>query len=255
MDWLRTMYESTRSALERAGHSPPDFDGFWAKGELVLPTKPATGGMLGDFRRDPVNKPLPTPSGKIEIFSRKISEFSYSDCRGHPAWLAPSEDVTGSFPLQLIANQPATRLHSQLDFGQYSRGSKHNERERVRLSDIDAEHRGIRSGDIVRIFNDRGSCLAAAFISEDVHPGVINLPTGAWYDPERAEDERPTCVHGNPNVLTRDVGTSKLAQGCTGQWCCVEVERFQGLVPPVRAFDLPPGIDRQMEKKCELEQK
>jgi biotin/methionine sulfoxide reductase len=44
-------------------------------------------------------------------------------------------------------------------------------------------------------------------------------------------------VRGNPNILTRDVGTSKLAQGCTGQISKVEVERFSGDLPPVRIFE------------------
>jgi biotin/methionine sulfoxide reductase len=48
-------------------------------------------------------------------------------------------------------------------------------------------------------------------------------------------------VHGNPNVLTRDIGTSKLAQGCTGQLSRVEIERFDGPLPPVKAFDPPSG--------------
>jgi biotin/methionine sulfoxide reductase len=47
------------------------------------------------------------------------------------------------------------------------------------------------------------------------------------------------CVHGNPNVVTRDTGTSKLAQGCTGQLTVIEIERFDGALPPVKAFDPP----------------
>ena len=50
------------------------------------------------------------------------------------------------------------------------------------------------------------------------------------------------CVHGNPNVLTRDVGTSRLAQGCSGQHALVEVERFDAPIPLVRAFE-PPRIE------------
>jgi biotin/methionine sulfoxide reductase len=69
---------------------------------------------------------------------------------------------------------------------------------------------------------------------------VVQLPTGAWYDPEDPAEDAPLCVHGNPNVLTRDVGTSRLAQGCTGQLTVVEVARFEGNLPPIRAFD-PPG--------------
>jgi biotin/methionine sulfoxide reductase len=45
------------------------------------------------------------------------------------------------------------------------------------------------------------------------------------------------CVHGNPNILTRDVGTSQLAQGSTGQLTRVEVVRFAGEPPPVRIFE------------------
>lgn len=71
--------------------------------------------------------------------------------------------------------------------------------------------------------------------------GVVQLPAGAWYDPEDPAEANPLCVHGNPNVLTRDVGTSSLAQGSTGQLTCCEVERFTGNLPPIRAFSPPAG--------------
>src|SRR6185312_17448305 len=82
-------------------------------------------------------------------------------------------------------------------------------------------------------------CLAAAAVTDDVLRGVVQLPTGAWFDPLDPAAERPFCVHGNPNVLTRDVGTSALAQGCTGQHTTVQVERWTGPVPPVRAHEPP----------------
>jgi hypothetical protein len=74
---------------------------------------------------------------------------------------------------------------------------------------------------------------------EPTWPGVIQLPTGAWYDPEDSDEDAPLCVHGNPNVLTRDVGTSALAQGCTGQLTTVQVELFKGNLPPIKAYDPP----------------
>ncbi|MFC7608684.1 molybdopterin dinucleotide binding domain-containing protein [Teichococcus aestuarii] len=140
-----------------------------------------------------------------------------------------------------MANQPATRLHSQLDFGGTSAASKRRGREVVRLHPQDAAARGIAEGDIVRLHNARGACPAAAALSEAVMPGVVQLATGAWYDPEDPNDENPLCVHGNPNVLTRDMGTSRLAQGCTGQLTALEVEKFTGNLPPVRAWDPPAG--------------
>ena len=197
------------------------------------------------FRRDPAAAPLPTPSGKIEIASATIAGFGYLDCPGHPAWLPPSEGAgsptAARFPLQLIANQPATRLHSQLDFGAVSLASKIKGREPVRIHPEDAAARGIADGDIVRLYNDRGACLAAAVLSEALRPGVVQLSTGAWYDPDDPSAEKPLCVHGNPNVLTCDAGTSRLAQGCTGQLTLVEIERWDGPLPPVKAFDPPPG--------------
>ena len=104
---------------------------------------------------------------------------------------------------------------------------------------IDAGARGIEAGDVVRIFNDRGACLAGAVVSDGVKRGVIALATGAWYDaPGAGQLER----HGNPNVLTRDVGTSRLAQGCTAYTALVEVVRYEGPVPPLSAHE-PPAIE------------
>jgi biotin/methionine sulfoxide reductase len=141
----------------------------------------------------------------------------------------------------LVANQPATRLHSQLDFGSHSASEKRQGREVCRMHPDDAGVRGIAEGDIVRLFNDRGACLASVTLTDGCSPGVVQLPTGAWYDPqpEPDADGRRMCLHGNPNVLTRDVGTSALAQGCTGQLTAVEVARYDGELPAIRAFDPP----------------
>ena len=197
-EWLRHLYEPTRRALLERGDDAPDFDEFWEAGELVLPRLPWNGGIVRAFRRDPEAAPLPTPSGKIEIASARIAEFGYADCPGHPAWLPPSDAGDPRFPLQLIANQPATRLHSQLDFGATSLASKIEGREPVRIHPQDAAARGIGDGDIVRLYNDRGECLAGAVLSDALRPGVVQLATGAWYDPEDPKADKPLCVHGNP---------------------------------------------------------
>ncbi|MBI0433792.1 molybdopterin guanine dinucleotide-containing S/N-oxide reductase [Roseomonas sp. KE0001] len=238
-EWLAHLYDRTRTALAERGLPAPDFETFWEMGELELPREEDTGGILGAFRRDPAANPLPTPSGKVEIFSGTIAGFGYEDCPGHPAWLAPVDVPDAANPLWIVANQPATRLHSQLDFGGTSADSKRRGREVMRIHPADAAARGIAEGDIVRLFNGRGACLAAAALSEAVMPGVVQLATGAWYDPADPEEEMPLCVHGNPNVLTRDAGTSRLAQGCTGQLTVLQVEKFTGNLPPVRAWDPP----------------
>jgi biotin/methionine sulfoxide reductase len=242
--WLRHLYEPTRAAMVRLGVDAPDFDSFWEAGEVRLPTQPWSGGIVRAFRADPDQRALPTPSGKVEIASERIAGFGYDDCPGYPTWMPPVEGagsaMQADYPLQLVANQPASRLHSQLDYGATSLGSKIEGREPVRINPVDAAARGIADGDVVRLFNMRGGCLAGAIVSDAVRPGVVQLATGAWYDPLDAAAEAPLCVHGNPNVLTRDAPTSKLAQACTGQLTLVQVARFAGELPPVRAFD-PPG--------------
>jgi biotin/methionine sulfoxide reductase len=249
--WLEHLYERVRKALGDAGVSTPDFAGFWASGSLEVPESESERVLFDSFRDDPQANPLKTPSGKIELFSEKIARFGYGDCPGHAAWLECDEWLGSPraqrFPLALVANNPATRLHGQLDLGALSQASKVNGREPVRIHPSDADARGIADGDIVRLWNDRGSCLAGAVLSTDVRPSVVQLSTGAWFDPDDPHAELAMCVHGNPNLLTQDVGTSRLAQGCSGQHALVELARFDGIAPPVRAFE-PPAIESRRDR-------
>jgi biotin/methionine sulfoxide reductase len=197
---------------------------------------------FAEFRADPEGHPLTTPTGKIEIFSETIDGYGYPDCPGHPVWFEPDEwlgsAAAGRFGLQLVANQPRSRLHSQLDVGAHSQSVKIAGREPVRMHPSDAEVRGLSDGDLVRIFNDRGACLAGLAVDDAVRPGVAQLSTGAWYDPDPADPG--FCRHGNPNVLTADRPSSTLSQGCTGQLAPVEIEPYRG-IPPELSVTRPPA--------------
>jgi biotin/methionine sulfoxide reductase len=253
MEWLRHLYDEWRDSL--AARSPgrgtapgpgqasvPGFDEFWAGDGIELPVASEPQVAFAEFRRDPDAHPLTTPTGKIEIFSSTIDGYGYPDCPGHPVWLEPDEWLgsvaAGRFGLQLIANQPRSRLHSQLDVGAHSQSVKIAGREPVRLHPADAAARGLRDGDLVRIFNDRGACLAGLAVDEAVRPGVAQLSTGAWYDPDPANPR--FCRHGNPNVLTADRPSSTLSQGCTGQLALVEIEPYRG-TPPQLSVTRPPA--------------
>lgn len=240
--WLQHLYEKTRAALQARGDEAPDFDRFWARGELRLPQQADDGGILRAFRDDPEGRPLPTESGRVQIHSPRIAAFGDADCPGHPAWLPPDDAPDDRHPLWLLANQPATQLHSQGDPGAHTQSTRRHGRQRCRLHPADAAARGIASGDAVRIFNVRGDCLAVAALDDALRPGVLQLPTGAWADPPPDAQGRrqwQRCVRGNPNVLTRDRGTSSLAQGCTGQLTAVQVERWDHPLPTLRAYDAP----------------
>lgn len=241
--WLRHLYGRWREKAAKKGHHFPDFDGFWQEGYIQLPVERTTAAF-SDFRDDPETNHLQTPSGKIELFSEKIDAFGYADCPGHPVWRAPQEwlgnERAETYPLMMVANNPKTRLHSQLDIGKYSQSSKVQGREPVRIHPDDAAARGISDGDVVRIFNDHGSALAGVVISEAVRPQVIQLSTGAWYDPLDPADPDSMCVHGNPNMLTRDIGSSSLGQGNVGQHALVDIERWEGELPPISVTGPPP---------------
>lgn len=176
--WLRHLYDEWAT-----GSDFPSYEDFRRLGVLQLPTAPGRP-LLADFRSDPYAHPLSTPSGRIELASSTIAALGLPDCPGLPTWFPPDEWAEADrFPLHLIADQPRTRLHSQLDHGAGSMAAKVAGREPVRMHPSDAAARGITDGDLVRIHNRRGHCLAGAVLEEGMTPGVVNLSTGAWYDP------------------------------------------------------------------------
>ena len=223
LDWIKFIWNNS-SKTNQKNISFPSFEEFWEKGYFELPAPKIEKIMFNDFRKDPINFPLNTPSGKIEISSETISNFQLSDCFSHPYWFEPYEWLGNidEYPLHLISNQPTHRLHSQLDNAANSQNSKIKGKEPVMINPSDALERDIQDGDIVMLFNKRGRVLAGANISDSVMPGVVVLSTGAWFDPDYALNlER----HGNPNVLTKDVGTSSLSQGPTCHTTLVQVKK------------------------------
>ena len=245
MDWLRHLYDVARQQAAQHDVVWPDFETFWAEGRVEVPQPPEPRTLFTDFRLDPEAHPLKTPSGRIEIRSETVAGFGYDDCPGQPTWLPPAEwlgaELAARFPLHMLSSQPRHRLHSQMDCAGVSQADKVQKREAVYMSAVDAAARGIGDGDIVRIFNDRGAALAGARVTEAMRPGVVNLPTGAWYDPETPGEVGSLDKHGNPNVLTFDRGTSRLAQGPSAQTALVEIERYDGPVPEITAHRPPPG--------------
>jgi len=144
----------------------------------------------------------------------------------------------------MLGKQPSTKLHSQLDPGQHSQNAKIDGHEPVEMSRHDAESRGLSGGDIVRVFNDRGAALCGVIVSDSLMPGVVMVSTGAWFDLDDALDDVGLCKHGNPNVLSPDIPTSKLSQGPAAHSCLVQIERYQGPGVTITAHH-PPDIIRR----------
>ena len=239
-EWLRDLY----GTIERRDASAPTFEEFWAEGHhRRAPSEAALLVLLDGFRADPARNALKTPSGRIELWSDAIASHAPAECLPHPAWLEPAEWLGAAEPdeLHLISHQPRTRLHSQWDHGETSAEAKVAGREPIWIHPGDAAERGIDDGDVVEVYNARGSVLAGARVDASTMPGVTILATGAWYDPVDPADPHSLDRAGNPNVLTRDRGTSGLAQGPSAQTCLVRIRRWDG-DPPPSGVSRPPAI-------------
>lgn len=223
--WLRHLYASYADTAARSDIEVPDFDVLRERNWVRLPIRTETPApsFLSRFREDPQGHALNTPSGKIEIFSATVDGFGYEDCPGHPVWLPPREwlgTATTKAPLHMVSPQPGDKLHSQLESALADVPGARPEA--IVINPADAEPRGIADGDLVKVHNDRGECHARSKISEAIAPGVVALPTGAWF----AGSMDFPDPNGNPNVLTLDLGTSRLGQGCSAHTALVELSKL-----------------------------
>jgi len=244
MQWVESFYEESYTKAIKSGVKMLPFKEFWEKGFVKFDTPESAKKFIkhGKFRQNPVINRLGTPSGKIEIFSKKIAGYNYKECKGHPMWFEPMEwlgsKVAKEFPLNLVSPHPKYRLHSQLNNTWLRDLEEVEGREPIWMHPKDAEKRGIKNGDIVRIFNKRGQVLGGAVVTEAVMQGVVRMQEGAWYDPSEPGKVGTLCRHGDVNVLTPDVGTSELAQGNQAT-ALVEIEKFKGEVPEIGIFKAP----------------
>ncbi|MDC2824962.1 trimethylamine-N-oxide reductase TorA [Rodentibacter pneumotropicus] len=246
MEWLEGFYKTAFTAARNNRVAMPRFERFWEENKPFMFEANEVAKKwvrYAEFREDPLLNPLGTPSGKIEIYSDVVAKMNYDDCKGHPTWMEPEEfagNSTEDYPLALVTPHAYYRLHSQLAHTSLRQKYAVNDREPVLIHPEDAKARGIVDGDIVRIHNTRGQVLAGAVVTEGIIKGTLGLHEGAWYDPlDPGESEKPLCKNGSPNVLTRDEGTSKLAQGNSPNTCIVQAEKYTGVVPEVTVFKQP----------------
>ena len=242
MAWLETFYTIAGERGAAQGVTLPPFAEFWEANQLIeMPEseKNARFVRFAAFREDPQGNPLSTPSGKIEIYSERIAAFGYADCPPHPSWIAPDEWHGSAEPgqLELLSSHPAHRLHSQLNYAHLREQYAVAGREPLTLNPEDARARGIENGDVVRVWNDRGQVLAGAVVTDGIRPGTVCLHQGAWPDLDR--DNGGVCKNGAVNVLTRDVPTSRLSNGCAANSSLVWMEKYRGPALTVTAFDPP----------------
>lgn len=203
-EWLR--WEMSTPGIKRY---IPDYDTFKKQGIYKFPPSERNSSPQQQTGGTP-NMLFPTPSGKMEIYSQKVADLNNPKLPPIPkyleTWESRNDPLAEKYPLQLLTTHCKLRAHSNF----------HNvpwltqlEPQRVSINTTDAEARGIRNGEEVRIFNDRGTIIIPAFVTETIMPGVVNISEGAWYDPDSQGIDRGGC----PNVLTKDEHSPG------GAWC------------------------------------
>ena len=247
MGWLRHIYDRWHEQVRTNQAAIPEFDRFWQEGWFRDPAaRRGIRAVRGFPRRSGTHIGSPRHRGASSFIPNSSQDSAMTIVRR----IRPGSSRANGWArhrqrlIRCISSRAsrAYRLHSQMDPGPVSARGKVAGREAVAINPADAVRRGIADGDVVRVYNGRGACLAGAVVTDTVSPGVLRLSCGAWYDPLGSDDD-PLCVHGNANVLTRDHGGSKLSQGPSCASTLVEIERLSGAAPPVRAFVPPPIVD------------
>lgn len=187
-DWVRWLVEESRKTIPDL----PSFDELRTMGVWRKKLDPVIA--MKDFRADPVANKLGTPSGKIEIWSSNLHLMSqdWPQEEGQPidplpiyrqTREMPGDPLQDKYPLQCIGHHYKQRTHSS--YGN-SPWLKEAHPQHVWINDADAKARGISAGDQVVVWNDRGEVELPAYVTRRIVPGVLSIPQGAWYTPQKA---------------------------------------------------------------------
>ncbi|ELY4774474.1 molybdopterin-dependent oxidoreductase [Cronobacter turicensis] len=210
--WLRHLYAQSQRAIPEL----PDFDTFRKQGIFKLRDPQGHHVAYQAFRENPAANPLDTPSGKIEIYSSALADIAahwqlpegdvihplpvYS-----PGFEQVSDPLRAQYPLQLTGFHYKSRTHSTYGNVDVLQAAC---RQQIWINPQDAQARGIRDGDPVRVWNARGEARIEAKVTPRIMPGVVALGEGAWYQP----DAQGVDHAGSINVLTTQ-RPSPLAKG------------------------------------------
>lgn len=225
--WLQYLY----SKMQAKDPQLPDYETLKKMG--IYKRKDPNGHFVAyqKFRADPEKNPLQTPSGKIEIYSSRLAEIARSRelekdeiisplpvyAATFEGWDAPERS---QYPLQLFGFHYKARTHSSYGNIDVLKAAC---RQEVWINPIDAEQRGIRDGELVSVFNNRGEVRLPAKVTPRIMPGVSAMGQGAWHDADMHRDriDNGACV----NTLTTQ-RPSPLAKGNPQHTNLVEISKL-----------------------------
>jgi molybdopterin guanine dinucleotide-containing S/N-oxide reductase-like protein len=202
-----------------------------------------TPDPLNPKRKTDKEDELGTYSGKIEFVSQSLKQNLPDDDERPPlphyiiSWEGHRSELRKKYPLQIISPHPRFTFHTHYD--------KHAEWLNeipghriikdnyawwpVRINPADAAERSIHNNDIVKLYNDRGTVLCIAVITERVPAGIIHsYGSSANYDPLEPGNAVSVDRGGCVNILTSSRMMSQNAPGMTPNSCLIEIEKWEG---------------------------
>ncbi|WP_024550517.1 DMSO/selenate family reductase complex A subunit [Siccibacter turicensis] len=219
--WIAHIWEQTRQAMP--AENMPDFATLRVQRHHLFKSEPYVAFEANI--RDPQNHPFATPSGKIEIFSKRLYDMHHPEipALSHyvPAHEGPQDPLSERYPLQLITWKGKNRANST----QYANPwLQEVQTQKLWINPLDAQPRGLTSGDTVRIHNDRGLCQVEVEVTPRIIPGVVAMQAGAWWQPDEQGIDRGGCA----NVLS-SARITALAKGNSHQTMLVEVTKHESV--------------------------
>jgi trimethylamine-N-oxide reductase (cytochrome c) len=248
-------------------------DDFHKKDMFAIPCNPDLLSLekfpagLYPFYKDPENNPLSTPTGKLEFTSTKIQEHFPDDKERppYPQWIEKSdfhdERVSSGrakdYPLLCMSNHGRWRFHANLDDITWHRevetmkmrGKDGYQYEAAWLNTRTAAERGIAHGDLVKVFNERGTVLCAAYVTERLVEGVVYVDHGSRYDPI---DPETLDRGGAINLITPTHITSKTVTGMAVSGFLTEVSKVTDEEYDGWRKQYPDAFERKQDEGCGL---
>lgn len=228
--WARRLYAEARKNLP----GMPAWDEFRRTGIYKYRMEGDSGIVMEDFRRDPDKHPLETPSGRIEIYSERLAEIARTwklpEGRGQEIHPIPRYVPTD----EMVQVDPKAKQYPLEAFGYHGPGRTHSTYHNVPwlreahpdvvlMNPVDAQPRGLKTGMLVRVFNDRGALVLPVKVTPRIIPSLVAFPQGAWYRPDEKGLDRGGCF----NVLTQ-LKPTPLAKANPSHTNLVQVEKFRG---------------------------
>ena len=246
-------------------------DDFHKKDVYVQPSDPGRMDLekhppgLSKFVRDPETHPLLTPTGKFEFTSTDILKHFPDDQERppFPKWIERGEshdeslfgDRARTYPILCMSNHGRWRFHANCDDITWNRevetmkirAKDGYQYEPAWLNPTTAFERGIEHGDIIKVFNERGTVLCAAYITERLISGTVYVDHGARFDPIDVDNlDRGGAI----NLITPTAVISKTATGMVVSGFLVDIAKVEEEEMAAWKKRYPEAFSRKIDEAC-----